>query len=64
MIVIIVPVEQNKRMIFIALTGQGVNVGNGHHHVYKEKKYKSRCRVPETEYKTGDYSHRCGLEMM
>ena len=41
MIVIIVPVEQNTRMIFIALTGQGVNVGNGHHHVYKEKKYKS-----------------------
>ena len=41
MIVIIVPVEQNTRMIFIALTGQGVNVGNGHHHVYKGKKYKS-----------------------
>jgi len=37
MIVIIVPVEQNTRMIVIALAGKGVNVDNGHHHVYKEK---------------------------
>jgi len=64
MIVIIVPVEQNTRMIVIALAGKGVNVDNGHHHVYKEKMQECRYCVPEAKYKTGDYSHRCGLEMM